>query len=178
MSALPHLRWSRINPDLPPGIHRPKKHGDVGYDLEAMEDVIIPPMGIADVPVNAEVELPPNMWAAIRNRSSMGRRHLYVDQNVIDNGYRGPLYVLIRNMQLPSGKSMYLAEDGAFVHSTYQSITFTDDTPWDRNTIRIAAGDRIGQLVFHQMSMVRLSECEEIRRDTDRAASGFGSTGV
>lgn len=165
------LRWSRINPDLPSGIHAPKKAGDVGYDLVAMERVVIPPMQALDVPVNAEIQLPPNMWATIRNRSSMGRRHLYVDQNVIDNGYRGPIFVLLRNMQLPRftyGDGNYAGGPG---HPEIEQDPYS-------NVITIEPGERIGQLVFHTMTMVALFQVPEIDKNTERASSGFGSTGI
>lgn len=164
MSTLAKLCWNRIDPNLPPGIHLPKRKGDVGYDLEAMEDIVIPPMAHCDVPVNAEIQLPSNMWASIRNRSSMGRRGLYVDQNVIDNGYRGPVFVLIRNMRLPG----FCIGDGGRIEP--------EDGGFE--SIKIAAGERIGQLVFHSMTMVHLDEVEEIERDTERGPNGFGSTGL
>lgn len=164
MTGLSVLKWSRIDPDREDGIHSPKKAGDVGYDLVAMEDVVIPPMQARDVPVNAEIQLPSNVWASIRNRSSMGRRDLYVDQNVVDNGYRGPIFVLIRNMRLPE-----IRPGDEFARYEYDE--------WS-NQIEIKAGERIGQLVFHQMTMVRLTRVSQIDTNTERGSSGFGSTGV
>lgn len=171
------LRWARVQSDLPAGIHRPKLPGDVGWDLECMKDVIIPPMGVVDVPVNARLWLPDDVYADIRNRSSMGRRGLYVEHNLIDTGYRGPIFVLIRNMAMPSGRWGYFNKDGELVQSTYQAIVFAENTPWDTSTVRLRAGERIGQLVFHRHTPVWLSEVEEIPLDSERAEAGFGSTG-
>ena len=156
-----HVRWSRLNHDLPGGLHRPKRKGDIGWDLECMEDVEIPPMGRVDVPVNARLWLPDGFYADIRNRSSMSKRNLYVDQNLLDTGYRGPIYVLIRNLTLPQMHSW----DGSHY--------------WDfeSGTVTLKAGERIAQLVFHTHHPVWEDEVHEVPLDTERAEAGFGSTG-
>lgn len=151
------LLWSRLDKGLPGGLHRPKKAGDIGWDLEAMRDVMIRPMESVDVPVNARVQLPPDVYADVRNRSSMGRRGLYVDQNLIDNGYRGPLFVLVRNMALPPPPR-------------------TGTIELNNRTVVIKAGERIAQLVFHKAYPVWELEVEEIDVGTERGESGFGST--
>jgi len=140
------VRWALIDPTLPAGIHQPKLTGDIGWDLEAMHDVTINPMEAIDVPVNCQIELPHGHYADIRNRSSMGRRGLYVDTNLIDTGYRGLLFVLIRNMR-------------------------------SHCVTTINAGDRIAQLVFHQVSPVWLEEVGAISTATARASNGLGHTG-
>lgn len=159
------LRVAPIDKTKPIGIHAPQLEGDVGWDLEAMEDVTIPPMQALDVPVNAKAELPIGVWALIHNRSSMGRkRNLYVDMNVIDNGYRGPLFVQIRNMNLPIKIGAY-GQIRARMHDDDQSVT-------------IKAGERIGQLVFYRAAPVWVKIVPEIDEQTERGPSGFGSTGV
>lgn len=143
----PHtcVRVARVNPALPLGIHHPKLAGDVGWDLEAMEDAVIQPYTALDVPVNLQMHLPNGYYAEIRNRSSMAKRGLYVDANIVDTGFRGPLFVMIRNMQSPS--------------------------------LRIKAGERVAQLLFHRTQPVWLMEVAEVNTATERAINGFGSTG-
>lgn len=160
--SLPLLRWAPVDPDKPGGLHHPKLAGDVGWDLECMDDVTIPPMGCVDVAVNAQIHLPEGHYADIRNRSSMSRRGLYVDQNVIDNGYRGPLFVFIRNMQMPT-----------LVHSTWSDRTRYTKGP----AITLHAGERIAQLVFRRMVDMRAERVGEVVQDTERGSAGFGSTG-
>jgi dUTP pyrophosphatase len=144
----------RIDPGLPLGIHEPKMAGDVGFDLVAMEAVEIPAGEARDVPVNARIELPHGVWAEIRGRSSIARLGLAVDAGTIDNGYRGPLYVLVRNMK-----------------------PCNNNGP---NVTHIQAGQRIGQLVLHQMVQWQryLQEVPNVEQDTERGARGFGSTGL
>ncbi len=149
------IHAARVDLVLPLGIHRPKLQGDVGWDLEAMKAVTIMPMEACDVPVNVQLHLPPGFYAEIRNRSSMAKRGLYVDQNIIDTGYRGPLFVMIRNMTPPPIPRISRF-DGAIV---------------------IKAGERIAQVLFHRVNPVWLLEVNEITTDTERAMNGFGSTG-
>lgn len=163
------MRWARIDPDLPGGLHRPKKHGDIGWDLEAMEDVVIGPMQSADVPVNAQIQLPEGFYADVRNRSSMARRGLYVDQNLIDTGYRGPLFVFIRNMQMPERWNL----DGVQIYGPAGC-----GKPPAEPTVTIKAGERIAQLVFHHAKPIWDMEVEEIDVSTERGGTGFGSTGA
>jgi dUTP pyrophosphatase len=166
--ALRHrMQVAQVDPALPLGIHPPKLDGDVGWDLEAMEDVQIPPMEARDVPINAQIALPDGHWAEIRSRSSIARRNLQVDAGTIDNGYRGPLFVLVRNMQLPD------------IHPRLDHEHGYDDLS---NWATIQRGDRIGQLVIYRMSPVWMLTVptgyfQEELMDTQRGTAGFGSTG-
>lgn len=157
------IQVARVNSDLPLGLHAPKKDGDIGWDLEAMETVVIGPMQSMDVPVNARIALPENYYADIRNRSSMARRGLYVDQNLIDTGYRGRLFVFIRNMQLPR-----------YCVSAWGGDPYIDEHV---GKIKIEAGERIAQLVFHKLAPVWTIEVDVIDTLTERGEDGFGSTG-
>lgn len=142
------VRWSPVDTTLPPGIHEPKLHGDVGFDLEAMYTIFIPSGESRDVAVNLKLWLPEGYYAEIRNRSSMARRGLYVDANIVDTGYRGPMFVLIRNMR------------GA------------------DEVAKIMPRERIAQLLFHRVNPVWLNQVDDVPDDTERGNNGFGSTGI
>jgi dUTPase len=62
---------ARVDPALPLGIQEPRHDGDCGWDLVAMEDMVIPPMESRDVPVNARLDLPPGVWGLMLARSSI-----------------------------------------------------------------------------------------------------------
>lgn len=157
------IRWARIDKTKPGGLHQPKRDGDVGWDLEAMEDVTLAPMESADIAVNARLHLPAGVYADVRNRSSMARRGLYVDQNVIDNGYRGPMFVFVRNMHLPIS-----------VTEPYDFGRHESSMP----AVTVKAGERVAQLVFHSYELFWDNEIEEIDTDTQRGERGLGSTGT
>lgn len=157
------LTFQRLDADQPPGIHPPKHVGDVGYDLVAMESVTLGPNEQKDIPVNARVRLPPGTWGEIRGRSSIARRNLQVDAGTLDNGYRGPLFVLMRNMNMPELRTNIVDN-----RTEYR----------DRPGVTIEKGERVGQLVLHVMHSDPLILQEgEVLMDTPRGVQGFGSTG-
>lgn len=129
-SARRKVVWQKINPDLPAGLHEPKKAGDVGWDLEAAYPHTIRPGHPVDVATNVRLALPSGYWAEIRARSSIVRSGLVIEAGIIDTGYRGPLFALVRNMQA----------DGKPVH--------------------LNAGRRIAQVVFHKINEVWIEEAE------------------
>jgi dUTP pyrophosphatase len=72
---------------------------DVGLDLFASEEVIVPVMQFRDVPSGVVCNLPPGMWGYITNRSSTMRKHrMWVTPGVIDPSYRGELFVGVWNV--------------------------------------------------------------------------------
>jgi dUTPase len=167
------VRAAPIDPSRELGIHQPKLAGDIGWDLVAMHSVKLEPGQARDVPVNARIELPRGVYADIRNRSSMARRDLYVDHNLIDTGYRGDLFVFIRNMKPAIGVLTVNAGIARYpdrTETTYADLTKT-------NTVWIQEGERIAQLVFHRASPVWMMPVDEISQTTERGVNGFGSTG-
>lgn len=88
--------------------------GDAGFDLYVTKDVEIPVGQFADVPCGINIELPPSTWGMIVGRSSTLRKHnLLIAPGVIDQGYRGPLYAGVFNMngtQFSAKRGMRLAQ--------------------------------------------------------------------
>ena len=73
--------------------------GDSGYDLTAVENVLIPSNGSAVVPVGLTLAyIEKGFWFRIEPRSGLGFKHnLQPHLGVIDNGYRGDLGVKLYN---------------------------------------------------------------------------------
>lgn len=83
--------------------------GDAGIDLPAYERTTVPWHGWRNIPVDVCVELPEGYWGMIIARSStFYRKHLMVNQAVIDNGYRGELFVCVYNLSTED----YTVEEG------------------------------------------------------------------
>lgn len=163
-----NVRFARIDPNGPT-LHRPKREGDVGWDLEAAKDIEIKPGESVDVPTNIKLELPDGVWATIRARSSVIRRGLQVEAGVIDTGYRGPLFVLTRNLKTLQPRDIMWGE---VLHVSWLR-------EWMKNhTVVIKKGERIGQVIFHRTTEIQATETDAVADDTQRGAAGFGSTGA
>jgi len=91
------LKFARTRPGG--NLREPVYAGDVGYDLEACESVEIGPGEMRDVPIGIAIELPVGRWGEITHRSSGPRkRGIEVLKGTIDNGYRGELFALCKNL--------------------------------------------------------------------------------
>ena len=76
---------------------------DAGLDLYAYNDSgdgewTIDPGDYWRIPCGVAVEPPPGWWCWIVGRSSTFERGLLVNQGIIDPGFRGELFVIVRNV--------------------------------------------------------------------------------
>jgi dUTP pyrophosphatase len=143
---------------------------DTGYDLYAVENVIIPgvhiesnigsdaeeylkvdgssryKVGSAVVPVGLEVAfIEPGYWFRIEGRSGLGFKYgIQPHFGIIDNQYRGDLGVKLYNL----GSDDYI----------------------------VSAGDKIAQMVFYPLVEAQM-KFADVKQETDRGEKGFGSSG-
>lgn len=124
--------------------------GDAGFDLYTSADTVVYPGETTLVPTGICVALPHSYWAQIISRSSTPRKYsgLSVVEAVIDNGYRGSLFIQVTNPNARHGK-----------------------------TIRVEKGARIAQLVLHQIHPAEWLELSTLPPSA-RNDNGFGSTGL
>ncbi len=85
---------------LRPDAHAPERanNGDLGYDLFAVEQVLIPKGAMRPVKTGVALQLPSGWGAIIKDRSSMAMKRLTTSAGVIDCGYRGEIVVLLTNL--------------------------------------------------------------------------------
>jgi dUTP pyrophosphatase len=143
---------------------------DTGYDLYAVENVVIPgvhnesnigsdaeehlkvngssryKVGSAVVPVGLEVAfIEPGYWFRIEGRSGLGFKYgVQPHFGIIDNQYRGDLGVKLYNL----GSDDYI----------------------------VSAGDKIAQMVFYPLVEAQM-KFADAKQETDRGEKGFGSSG-
>lgn len=125
-------------------------YGDAGFDLFTSEDTILTRGEFGDVPCGVNIELPDGIWAHIVGRSSARRVHnIEVIPAVIDQGYRGPLFV----------GCVYHGREGM-------------------DQVKIAKGTRLAQLIPQSVyGMLECARVDELS-PSERGTSGFGSTGT
>ena len=90
------LLIKRLHPDAV--VPRYAFMGDAGADLVIVEGGLLEPGEAKDFAVGISVEPPLGYFFIIHPRSStLRKRGLFVHVGIIDNGYRGPLYIYVRN---------------------------------------------------------------------------------
>ena len=143
--AKPIIKFIKTHPDavLPTKAHA----DDTGYDITAVEDVMISAGGCAVVPIGLQVAfIEPGYWFKIEGRSGLGFKHsIFPHYGIIDENFRGNLDVKLYNYN--------------------RAINY-----------HIKKGDRIAQLVIHSRINAYIEWAEKVT-ETDRGENGFGSSG-
>ena len=140
------LRVRRLDPAavLPRRAHP----GDAGYDLCALDALVLGPGERAMVRTGIAIELPDGHAGWVVPRSGLAARHgiaLVNAPGLIDAGYRGEVQVLLLNTD----------REAAY---------------------EVGAGERIAQLVIAAVATPEVVEVDALS-ESARAEGGFGSTG-
>jgi dUTP pyrophosphatase len=135
---------------LVPGARLPERayDGDAAFDLFAVGEHVLAPLGRALVGTGVALELPAGLCALTVPRSGLAARHgvsIVNAPGLIDPGYRGEVRIILLN---------------------------TDA----REEFVVRDGDRIAQLLFAPVAPVRLQAVEELA-PSRRGERGFGSSG-
>lgn len=122
---------------------------DLGYDLFALDGVVLEPRATKRVRTGIAVEARDPITGValgllVRDRSSMAARGVATTGGVIDAGYRGEILVLMTNLG-----------DGV---------------------VELKAGEKIAQMIPVPVLTGVVVEVESLE-DSSRAAKGFGSSG-
>lgn len=132
---------------------------DLGYDLYALEDVILRPtgstffvaakddiefVGSTKIRTGIALEFPEGWGGIIKDRSSLSSKGLKISGGVIDSGYTGEISVVI--------------------------------DLFARHSWTIRKGDKIAQLIPTPVTNWEVEETVELA-SKDRGSKGFGSSG-
>jgi len=167
------VKIKRLHPDavIPQYAHE----GDAGFDLVAVEDVIVEPGETAKVPTGIEIELPPGYELQVRPRSGITlQTKLRVQLGTVDSNYRGGIGVIVDNIA---------PEDLDGMPCEYFALSIENKplpeykSNFVEGTYIIRKGDRIAQGVIAPVATAEFIEVDELS-DTTRGNGGFGSTGV
>lgn len=175
-----NVKIKRLHPDAV--IPQYKHDGDAGFDLVAVDDVIIAPGETKLVPTGLALEIPQGYELQIRPRSGITlRTKLRVQLGTVDSNYRGEIGVIVDNFEQ---KQYMTASDGAnwYLDPVYDKKTIdinesesvtTKQHPVGTYIIR--KGDRIAQGVIAPVTTATFVEADELG-ETSRGDGGFGST--
>jgi dUTP diphosphatase len=122
---------------------------DLGYDLFALESVLLAPRLTVRVQTGIAVEArhpstDEPLGLLVRDRSSMAARGIATTGGVIDAGYRGEILVLMTNL--------------------------------GDLAVELSAGEKIAQMIPVPV-LTGFVQAVESLEDSERAAKGFGSSG-
>lgn len=150
---------------------------DLGYDVFALEDTILP-LGVAvAVPTGIsaryelEIDRKSKFGLLIKDRSSMAAKGIKTSAGVVDAGYTGELKVIMTNTN-KEHTHLYCGLNGYDVDPNYTYCTET------RFGYLIRAGERIAQMIPTEVFTAgTIIEVDDLGQ-TSRGLGGFGSTGI
>ncbi|MCQ2714286.1 dUTP diphosphatase [Helicobacter pylori] len=122
--------------------------GSSGFDLHAVEEVMIKSHSVGLVKIGICLSLEVGYELQVRTRSGLALNHQVMVLNspgTVDNDYRGEIKVILANLS-------------------------------DKD-FKVQIGDRIAQGVVQKTYKAEFIECERLD-ETSRGSGGFGSTGV
>jgi dUTP pyrophosphatase len=142
---------------------------DIGFDLYALEGVVLEPGVVAKVRTGIAVEGPPGYGFVLGDRSSMAARGVTYLGGRIDAGYRGEILVCLMNVNQP--KVSLAVERDRNGHVTGATLLTSDVS------IAIKKGDRIIQMSLFRADTDRQIQVVDVLSQSARDTQGFGSTG-
>jgi dUTP pyrophosphatase len=152
---------------------------DLGYDVFASEDTVLP-LGVAvAVPTGIAAVYRPNFserkfGLLVKDRSSMAAKGIKTSAGVIDAGYTGELKAMMTSHNKTHKHFGDYAEDFRALPVYNNS---TNVWEYEKQGFLIKAGDKIAQLVPTEVFTAgTIVEVDDLGQ-TARGAGGFGSTG-
>ncbi|GGP17385.1 dUTP diphosphatase [Oceanobacillus neutriphilus] len=171
------MKVKKMHPDAV--LPKYAQQGDSGFDLVAVEDVIIEPGETKLIKTGLAFDIPEGFEIQVRPRSGITlKTKLRVQLGTIDSNYRGEVGVIVDNNAQPleiRGDYNFLAKlvDG----TRLRADTNTGGKTCDRGTYLILKGDRIGQGILAPVARTEFEEVDKLS-DSERGVNGYGSTGV
>ncbi len=149
----------------------PTKHeDDAGFDIYTIEkDVLIPAHGQHLFKTGLQCYISPGYWLMGFDRGSTGSKGIHLHCGVVDNGYRGEIFICIKN-------------DNDY--PAYFNDTFKDNVDYGENGIFYPTTKAIAQLIPVAQPTVESREVSDAQwgkiqfmHPTEREEGKLGSTG-
>ena len=171
-----------------------KKAGDVGYDVYATESVTIPAPTLIEFKNYSRLMEMRKRWLEIANNYKDDEKLFPMYMEKADKCHKEAMDCLPRAM-IPTGIKLempdniwctvearssaggrYLITPDSIIDSGYRGEFFAVvfNIGYEPQTINV--GDRICQLVFHEKTLIKPIEVDELSK-SERGETGFGSSG-
>lgn len=173
------LRFKRLHPDA---VSPNKAHEtDSGFDLYAVEDLLIEPGESAVVPTGIAFDIPEGYEIQVRPKSGItSKTKLRVQFGTIDEDFIGDVGVMVDNTidsrTLTTARhDHYFDISGGYINASEYFETRND---FLLGSYLIRKGDKIAQGVLAEKPNMFLEETTDDLEPTERGDGGYGSTGL
>jgi dUTP diphosphatase len=162
------LRVKLLHPEAkPPTVAHPGS--DLGFDLYALEDVVLEPGVVTRARTGIAVEGPEGYGFVLGDRSSMAARGITYAGGRIDAGYRGEILVCLVNVNQP----VYTLVEDRDASGALRAVALSKSDV----TVRLHKGDKIVQMTPLRASTQWPVHVVESLAESGRGERGFGSSG-
>lgn len=165
------MKVKKMHPDAV--IPKYAQQGDSGFDLVAVEDVVIEPGETKLVKTGLAFDIPEGFEIQVRPRSGITlKTKLRVQLGTIDSNYRGEVGVIVDNTHESVHVTMpvhYCAGIDGELKEIDENTVF--------NSYVIRKCDRIAQGILAPVARTEFEEVDKLS-ESDRGVNGYGSTGV
>ena len=142
---------------------------DLGFDLYAVEDVVLQPGVMTRVRTGIAVEGPEGYGFVLGDRSSMAARGVTYAGGRIDAGYRGEILVCLVNVNQPQ----YALQEERDATGLLLSVRLERSDV----SVKLSKGDKIVQMTPLRAATDWSIRVVEALAETQRGERGFGSSG-
>lgn len=152
--------------------------GASGFDLVAVEDVVIAPGETKLVRTGLAFEIPPGYEMQIRPRSGISLKtklRVANSPGTIDEDFRGEVCVIVDNTHETDFWGDYAHQPDLIDGN---SLSWDIGVAYSINTYLIRKGDRIAQGVIVPVVRANFEVADGELTETGRGAGSFGSTGI
>lgn len=160
------MKVKKMHPDAV--LPKYAQQGDSGFDLVAVEDVIVEPGETKLIKTGLAFDIPEGFEIQVRPRSGITlKTKLRVQLGTIDSNYRGEVGVIVDNISTD-----YWSNAPRLIDNTYSEENRNKHLGYF-----IRKGDRIAQGVYSPVATTEFEEVDKLS-ESDRGVNGYGSTGV
>ncbi len=180
MNEIVNIGWYKLNPVA---IIPTKTEDNAGFDIYTIEkDVVLEPHTEHMFATGLAVVVDKGWWLKAEDRGSTGSKGIHIHCGVVDNNFRGEIFICLNNDHDYPIKFTNNEEPGLHKHKETHWINDFQIQEFEIiDYLVYPVSKAIAQLVLIPQPKVKSRELTaaewELAKDTDRGAGKLGSTG-